>query len=222
MAPVRTILPVTLTARANLQTLMMQAYGVRADQISGPDWIKDYSNDRTQYAVTAVVPPNTSKEQFNLMLQKLLAERFHLALHHVSREFPGYDLVVAAGGPKIKQYVPGAAPDTRPGMDESGFPRLAPNASVSTMMPRIGGGWAMIRSRYRMSMEKFAGGLGAAINESTGVEMTSNMARVADKTGLTGVYEFTLGFAGMMIMPNVAPSARRRRRTSGSRCERPR
>ncbi len=190
--------------RANLQNLLMRAYGVRTDQISGPDWIKDYSDDRTQYEVTAVVPAGASKEQFNVMLQNLLTERFHLALHHDSKEFPGYELVVAEGGPKIKEYVPAAAP-SGPGVDSDGFPRLGPGASVSTMMPRIGGGWAMIRSRYRMPMSQFIVGLGAAINESMGVEMSANMARVIDKTGLSGVYEFTLGFAGMMIMPNVAP-----------------
>lgn len=186
--------------RANLQALMMRAYGVRSDQISGPDWIRDYADDRTMYAITAVVPPDTSKEQFNLMLQNLLAERFHLALHHESKEFPGYELVVAEGGPKIKPYVPqentGDDSGGGRGRDENGFPRLGPNASVAFSMSTRGG-WAMQRARYRMPMAQFVMGLGAAINESNGADAGVAMPRVTDKTGLTGIYEFTLGFAGL-------------------------
>src|SRR5665213_804354 len=144
-------------ARASLQNLLIRAYGVQTDQISAPDWVKDSSDDRTVYTVTAAVPPGTSKEQFNVMLQNLLAERFHLTLHHESKEFPGYDLVVAEGDPKIKAYVAPVnaenAADRGPGFDDkTGFPWLGPKGTVATLMPRIGAGWAMIRSTYRMSM----------------------------------------------------------------------
>ena len=59
----------------------------------------------------------------------------------------------------------------------------------------------MIRSRYRMSMSQFVIGLGAAINEGNGVEMFTAMPRVRDRTGMTGVYEFTLEFAGLVVTP---------------------
>jgi len=196
-------------AYVNLQTLLTLAYGVRTDQISAPDWIKDSSDGRTLYTVTAVVPPNTSKDRFNVMLQNLLAERFHLALHHSTKEFPGYELRVAEGGPKLKPYVPAdsAANSSDSGRaKEDGFPRLGPgpNSTVAFSMP-TGGGWAMLRARYRMPMSQFVVGLGGAVNESMGLEMGATMPRVADKTGLTGVYEFTLGFAGMLIMPGLTP-----------------
>jgi uncharacterized protein (TIGR03435 family) len=38
-----------------------------------------------------------------LMLQSLLEERFKLRLHRESREEPVYELVVAGGGPRMKQ-----------------------------------------------------------------------------------------------------------------------
>jgi uncharacterized protein (TIGR03435 family) len=40
-----------------------------------------------------------------LMLQSLLEERFKLALHRETREEPVYNLVVAKGGAKLKEFV---------------------------------------------------------------------------------------------------------------------
>lgn len=45
-------------------------------------------------------------------------------------------------------------------------------------------------------MARFAESLGRMVNESNG-EDNSVVPRVVDRTGLTGTYEFTLGFAGI-------------------------
>jgi uncharacterized protein (TIGR03435 family) len=63
-----------------LNRLLSMAYGVYRDQISGADWL-----DTERYVVTARVPKGTSKDQFDLILQNLLAERFKLTLHHETR-----------------------------------------------------------------------------------------------------------------------------------------
>lgn len=42
------------------------------------------------------------------LLQAMLAERCHLVLHTVPIQVPGYALIVAKGGPKLKQPQPGA------------------------------------------------------------------------------------------------------------------
>jgi len=39
------------------------------------------------------MPPDTTKEQFEKMLQNLLVERFHL-VHHETRNFTGCELVM--------------------------------------------------------------------------------------------------------------------------------
>ena len=62
----------------NLGGLLMQAYGVTVDQISGPAWLNSPAGGATMYAVDATIPPNTTKDQFRLMLQNLLAERFQI------------------------------------------------------------------------------------------------------------------------------------------------
>jgi uncharacterized protein (TIGR03435 family) len=71
---------------------------VAADQISGPGWIRDFSGPDL-YEIAATMSPDTTKEQFQLMLQNLLAERFHLVVHHETRMFSGYVLSVARGSP---------------------------------------------------------------------------------------------------------------------------
>jgi uncharacterized protein (TIGR03435 family) len=49
------------------------------------------------------MPRDTTKAQFQEMLRNLLVERFHLVVHHETRTFPGYELVVDKGGLKLKE-----------------------------------------------------------------------------------------------------------------------
>ena len=108
--------------RVPLGLLLGVAYGVNNDQISGPDWLYDFSDSHV-FAITATMPSDTTKEQYQLMLQNLLKERFHLTLHHESRDFPGYDLVLSGGATKLKEWDPKSPPpptDVR--ADSNGFP----------------------------------------------------------------------------------------------------
>ncbi len=196
----------------SLQTLLIWAYNVRPDQISGPAWL-DGETFKYAYTISATFPTQTTMEQFRPMLQALLAERFHLTLHHETRGFPGYNLVLAPGGTKLKEASPEASPrrgsrfvtpppDAKP-VDE--IPALPSGmASVTRTPPR--GQWGTFRSTYHVSIADFLRGLGAMVNESTGVEMGKNVPRINDKTGLTGIYEFTLEFAGISIIPIVEES----------------
>src|SRR6185436_8412132 len=77
----------------NLKFLLTRAWDVRTDQITGPAWLSDPGN-RDTYTITATMPPDTTKEQFQRMLQSLLIERFRIKLHHETRDFPGYELTV--------------------------------------------------------------------------------------------------------------------------------
>jgi hypothetical protein len=49
------------------------------------------------------LPSAATPEQLSLMLQNLLADRFKLKFHRETREVPGYALVVAKNGPKLKE-----------------------------------------------------------------------------------------------------------------------
>jgi uncharacterized protein (TIGR03435 family) len=194
--------------RSALTDLLMQAYDVWADQISGPDWLSNRGSD--VYTITATMPPATTKEQFRLMLRNLLAERFRLTLHHETQIRSGYELVVANGGPKLKEWTPPAngAPHQPGSVDANGFPKLDPSAGRG-MVVRIpmSGRPAPIRMTLRESMATFCRGLGAQINASNGVPMGGPQPRVVDRTGLDGVYEFTLEFEGAMLPAGMMPPA---------------
>ena len=86
-----------------LRVVIARAYNVDAIQVAAPDWV---SSDR--YEIRATFPPNTPPEQFRDMLQTLLADRFHLAVHHEQRDLSAYMLTVARGGLKMKAH-----PDAR-------------------------------------------------------------------------------------------------------------
>jgi uncharacterized protein (TIGR03435 family) len=80
-----------------LRSLLISAYQVKDYQISGPDWLGS-----ERYDVAAKLPGNAPPKQVPPMLQTLLAERFHLTLHHQQKELPAYALVVAKSGYRLK------------------------------------------------------------------------------------------------------------------------
>lgn len=166
-------------------SLLMRAYGVQIDQIGGPSWIMDNMGPNL-YQIDATMPPGTTKEQFQLMMQNLLAVRFHLTVHQETRDFPGYDLVVAKDGPKLKA----AAPD--PNAVHAGA--LPPGPQMLTSLGR-----GMVRVQVQQKpLADLIKGMGSLIAQSMGADPTdfaSRKPRVRDKTGLTGTYDFTLEFA---------------------------
>jgi uncharacterized protein (TIGR03435 family) len=83
-----------------LVLLMQRAYGVMDWNVTGgPGWIR---TDRYDVTAKAMVEGNLTERQLKPMLQKLLAERFNLRLHRVSKEMSGYALIVRKDGPKLK------------------------------------------------------------------------------------------------------------------------
>ncbi len=81
----------------NLRQVLTRAYGVKSYQITGPSTL-----DSERFIITAKVPPGTTKEVFQVMLQNLIADRFKLTLHRENKELPAFSLVAAKGGPKMK------------------------------------------------------------------------------------------------------------------------
>src|SRR2546429_698174 len=51
----------------SLKNLLMNAYDVKNYQITGPSWL-----DTERFDINATMPPETTKEQFRVMLQNLL------------------------------------------------------------------------------------------------------------------------------------------------------
>jgi uncharacterized protein (TIGR03435 family) len=77
--------------------------------VAVPEWVRTEPYD-IEAKVDVSNVENFQKLTYaekNLMLQRLLAEHFKLKVHEQSKEQPGYDLVVAKSGTKLKPSEPG-------------------------------------------------------------------------------------------------------------------
>ena len=173
---------------STLRYLLFTAYNVKDFQITGPATL-----DSERFEITATMAPGTTKEQFRVMLQNLLAERFKLVIHRDTKELPVYSLTVLKGGPKMKPSAgeptvdrdapfpaPPAPPSGPPKMGADGFPDLPPVGGrpgfFDIMMP----GRAKLTAQFQ-TMHDFAD------------QLSTRLAKpVVDDTGLTGKYDFTL------------------------------
>jgi uncharacterized protein (TIGR03435 family) len=178
-------------SRVGLRGLLTLAYGVQRDQVIGPDWL-----DSERYDVNAIIRPGATKEEVNAMLRKLLAERFHISLHHETRDMPVYELTVGKSGPKgLRASVedPSPLPMTPEPLrsDKNGLPQL-PRGRPSILIASQGGVAHLTASTQ--SLAEFA-------------KFLTNQLRVLviDKTGLMGAYDFVLDFVPEVQVAGVGP-----------------
>ncbi|MGB6870330.1 MAG: TIGR03435 family protein, partial [Acidobacteriaceae bacterium] len=113
------------------------------------------------------LPPDQRIRQLKLMVQALLAERFHLRVSYQEREIPVYALVIAKGGPKLTK--------------SAGPKILAGGGTQSVLNERRSGELESIN----MSPDQFA-----AAAPDLFPEIGDRV--VVNKTGLTGNYNWTL------------------------------
>ena len=94
-----------VTVEGTLNVLIMAAYNVKDYQITGgPPW----SASAVFTVVAKTEGEDTPKlEEVRMMLQALLADRFHLQLRRDKKELSVYDLVVAKKSPRLKPSAPG-------------------------------------------------------------------------------------------------------------------
>jgi uncharacterized protein (TIGR03435 family) len=194
----------------SLKNVLMNAYAVKGYQINGPKWL-----DSERFDIVAKIPKGATKEQFQLMLQNLLAERFKLTLHHETKEFPMYSLVVGKGGSKLKESVddaaaPGAAPQgggargapppppppPPPGAGYGGTPVMGRMRVGADGMPQLPAG-AGKNGLMMMLMNGRSRMIGNGQTISALAEMLGNQLGfpVVDATGLKAKYDFTLDFS---------------------------
>lgn len=169
-----------------LRMMVQEAYGsYESDRMTGgPAWIDTSRFDaeaKMDDADTAAYRALTM-EQRRAMLQTMLAERFKLRVHRVSKEFPAFALVVAAGGPKF-----GSA---RPEQSATQMGVQGYNGSIKQFRP----GLASVEG---FSMEQFASML------SEGGFSNELHRKVVDRTGLTGRYNFALRYTPEIPLPGA-------------------
>jgi bla regulator protein BlaR1 len=151
-----------------VKRLIQDAYRIKDFQISGgPGWIGSDVFD-----IAAKPDGPASYEQFQQMLQSLLAERFQLAINSDTREMPVYALVVGKNGPKFK-----AANESDPNfIDLSGRP-----------IPQGGG-------RPRITIVRRGRLTAQGLNMAAFADNLANFLgrTVLDKTSLAGMYDLKL------------------------------
>ena len=146
-----------------------------------PDWVK-----ADRYAIEATAPLHATKDQYRLMMQALLAERFQLKLHVENKEMPVLAMTLekpGKTGPKLIPHEQGPACDAPPTADV--FPAFC--YGFMATMPKDGMARFGSRGSPMELIGKFLGSTGA---------MSGEIGRpVVDQTGLSGRWDFSLEVA---------------------------
>jgi uncharacterized protein (TIGR03435 family) len=162
-----------------IKALLQIAYGFDAPVVGAPDWVANTfydiqarSDDATDAKLAKLTTNEVRLEKRNA-IRVLLAERFGLKTHLETRNTAIYYLEVGKGGAKLQ-----AAPAPPPPADGEAPPPPRP-----TDMQAHGTQHGLEFVGTNASMRTITGALSSMIE-----------APVIDKTGLTGLYNYTLQF----------------------------
>jgi uncharacterized protein (TIGR03435 family) len=136
---------------------------------TGADWIQR-GDLRFDVEAKAENPASATRQQLLTMLQNLLVDRFQIRFHYVTKEEPGFSLVVARKGPKLHAST----------SEEEKLTFLGPNGEE---LPKPIGKAITVKAR-KCSV--------TALKDL--VAFIGNIGQGVDKTGLTGAYDFTLSW----------------------------
>jgi len=176
----------------SLKDLIGTAYGVKPQQIIGPDWL-----GQERFDLAATIPAGSSVAQLAQMMRSLLASRFAMTMHSEQREFPVYVLGLTKDGPKLST-APVPAPETgekRPLVD------VTATGSANGVSIDLGGG-----SSFAYGNNQFV------IRRMTMISVAEILTRfvdraVLDQTHLAGTYDIVLNIAPEDFTPLIVRSA---------------
>jgi uncharacterized protein (TIGR03435 family) len=156
-----------------------------------PDWART-----TRYDIQAQAADRTAtKDQMRLMVQSLLADRFHLKIHTETETVPVYALVLSTPGktgPQLQPHPPGDAKcSTKPSEKSIGiFPEAC--GAIGEFPPSKRG-----NVRYAARNVDFS-----RIATDLPALATGFGRQILDQTGLSGPYDFNLEWTRA---PNTGP-----------------
>jgi uncharacterized protein (TIGR03435 family) len=150
-----------IASNATARDIIKTAYGLAVDdQLRGPQWL-----DSERFDITANAGPGSTRGQIQVMLQRLLAERFNLSIAHERARLPVYALVRTSA-------------QEAPGLKAKDAPCCGSVSFAGDSMLALG-----------LSMPRLAELLSQS-STLTGVDRL-----VLDRTGLDGVYEVTVRYS---------------------------
>ncbi len=155
--------------------------------IGGPDWI-----DSEGFDIEARADGNPGKGQVNLMVKSLLEDHFKLLIHREARQLPNYALLLSNPGKPGPQLTPHS--DDAKCAATGTLPQPAPGET----MPAYCGGFFIAPK---------AGDLRETGNNITMAMLSAQLIQsvdrmVVDRTGLNGVFDFSIEFA-----PELGPGS---------------
>ena len=142
-----------------LKKIIASSFRIQDSMVFGPSWLDD-----TRYDIVGKGPdPTVANPEVWEMMRSLLAERFKMKYHIESREQSIFALVVAKGGPKLKNPEDGrCAAAIKAGQTCGDIQFLSFGVGI-----------------YNMPIGALIGGLGRVLQDRP----------IVDKTGLTGKYD---------------------------------
>lgn len=166
-----------------LLAFIMVAYDLSQKPIHGDPLAGDSDLFDLDAKIDPADLPTTvlSSHQLADMLQPVLADRFHLRVHHETRNLPVYNIVLAKGGLKMKESSP--------------FAPASPGSPASLTGAPAGSCYhTAVGSGLRVERNCTMGDIKIILEGPSG-------RYLIDKTGLTGRYDFELHW-----MPDDAPA----------------
>lgn len=162
-----------------LQQLIQYAYEVQSFQVKdGPDWIS-----RTRFQVDARTERTTTRTQMRAMVRQMLAERFALKAHRIVRDQPIYKMVVAREDGALGRAI---------------YRTDDPECGSGDSAPCDIGAWSGGLTSSGMSLQQLANTLFDR-SQATGVDRP-----IVDRTGLPGMFGFTLMFSSFGTTPSAS------------------
>ena len=175
-----------------LKLYVGMAYGLKPQQIVGPDWL-----GQPRFDVAAKIPDRAPREQLPQMFRALLADRFQMKSHRETKEFAVFALTVSKDGLKLRPSVVPEAPSDKP-------PAVTVTAggNASGSGADLGGGSSFTLGNNRIEIRKM-----------TMPQIAELLTRLSDRpvidaTGITGAYDLALeltpeDFMGVQIRAGV-------------------
>jgi uncharacterized protein (TIGR03435 family) len=162
---------------SRLDELIRYAYDIKDYQLSGPHWLND---DSVCFDISASAP-GASEAEIRAMLQKLLAERFHLQAHRDTRDLPVYRLVVGKRGPKLKPAASGSdQPSIKSSSGVNGGTLSATSVSMGDFASELSRDMnrpvldqTKLTGRYDISVRYDETGIDSAVQQQLGLRLES-------------------------------------------------
>jgi uncharacterized protein (TIGR03435 family) len=179
---------------------MVFAYKLTPNQVQSvqtqlPKWATGI-----RYDIEARAAGNPTKDQYRLMMQALLADRFKLAIHYETKQVPAYALILdkpGKFGPGFQQH-PTDSPCSTAAPTAQG-----PAPTIAGGFPEICGAFAIVQPSNPGRIRAGARNVPMAMIATTlsNPQLFGVDRPVVDKTGLTGTFDIVIEFTPQLNGP---------------------